>query len=130
MTKLILNNCIDCGRSPELIPVAQGKHFHPKCKCGKELFSDFKTWSREVAADMWNRANPVRPAIINESDLINYLASMAAKRGLKPVLKEFGCVEFIGNMSIKDGEDASIALDLIRYRTELYEFYKSRLEPA
>jgi DNA modification methylase len=51
---IILNNCIDCGRVPELIPVEQGKHFHPKCKCGKEIYSDFKTWSQEVAADMWN----------------------------------------------------------------------------
>ena len=130
---IILNNCIDCGIVPELIPVAQGKHFHPKCKCGKELFSDFKTWSREVAADMWNRANQVESGVVVRSGVyINFLAGELARYKLRVIVTENGLT--IHETCPADKFKADNIDELLRvcglHSEDLTEFYRKRLEPA
>ncbi len=129
---IILNNCIDCGRVPELIPVAQGKHFHPKCKCGKELFSDFKTWSQEVAADMWNRANPVESALDVKGVYLNWLASELARYRLRVIVTEKGLTIHETCPSDEEtGDEIERLLKQCRRHTQdLTKFYKKRLEPA
>ncbi len=51
-----LNNCTTCGRKPEIQVI--GLCNYAQCKCGKNVSANSGIWSEEVAADMWNRANP------------------------------------------------------------------------
>ena len=118
---MVLNNCTTCGRKPE-IQVIDWFHY-AQCKCGKHVSaSGGNIWSAEVAADMWNRANPVPVRAMSH---INYLADLAAKSGPKPVLKKSGYVDFIGG-SFKT--NSLLAHDLMNYRQELTDFYKNRLQ--
>lgn len=75
---MILNNCNQCGRKPDRKTIADENYF--ECKCGRTVrslqFSLF--WTPEVAADMWNRANPQEEKTMH-SDYINYLAEQASE---------------------------------------------------
>jgi len=123
---IILNNCIDCGRVPGIQVIYGGNHA-AICKCGKAVVSDFKIWSREVAADMWNRANPVFN--IDFID-VNVLAHIICRQGLKPFIDNRGELQFRGE--VRDGFVASknIMQMVHAQNDDLTAFYKSRLEPA
>jgi len=58
---MILNNCTTCGRKPDIYKMVSGDRLdhYFGCKCGRTVNSDCKReWTPEVAADMWNLANP------------------------------------------------------------------------
>jgi hypothetical protein len=122
---MIINNCTNCGRKPEML--LDEWHFYPKCKCGKTVNSNGNLWSESVASDMWNMANPVEDQI--KSDYINYLADQAAKVGLKPVFSEFGEFRFIPTQYISVMH-RDLMIEFTRHKIELCEFYKNRLKPG
>ena len=120
---MILNNCTTCGRKPK-IGYAQITGFNAWCSCGKTVFSDFGIWpDKEVAADMWNRANPERER--EKPDFINFLAAEICKAGLSVYFDENGEVTFSGKVK---APVPNLALECIRYRNELTDFYKNRLQ--
>lgn len=127
-----LNNCNTCGRKPEIrgyINIFSQRNNQAICKCGKAIIPyRGNSWSEEVAADMWNRANPQEEKTMH-SDYINYLADQASKAGLKAKIDDWGNLDF-GKPKISNPDMAMLALELIKFRLELTEFYKKRLEPG
>lgn len=120
---MILNNCTTCGRKPERKTIADENYF--ECKCGRTVrslqFSLF--WTPEVAADMWNRANPQEEEV--RRDYLNYLAAEICKAGLSVCFDEHGDMLFTGKVKTPL---PNLAMECIKYRNELTEFYKKRLE--
>lgn len=131
MTKLILNNCIDCGRVPEMKILYGGNH-GAECKCGKYVFSDFKNWSREVAADMWNRANPVESALDVKGVYLNFLAGELARYRLRVIVIENGLtIHETCPTDEETGDEIERLMSQCRLHTkELTAFYRKRLEPV
>lgn len=128
---MILNNCTTCGRKPKILTYgALMNDYFAQCSCGKKVYSAERNteWSSEVAADMWNRANPQEEKTMH-SDYINYLADQASKHGLKAKIDDWGNLDF-GKPKISNPDMAMLALELIKFRIELTEFYKKRLEPG
>lgn len=124
---MILNNCTTCGRKPEIrkIVLSDRVDYYFSCKCGRTVNSDCKReWTPEVAADMWNRANPVDQEY--EDHYINYLAASVAKLGIKPTFDDSGMLEFKGKLIIN--KNPALAVSLCKYRQELTDFYKNRLQ--
>jgi hypothetical protein len=121
-----LNNCIDCGREP-WIKFYTSIGYNMLCRCGKNVSANAGNhWSQEVAADMWNRANP------KLGEHINDLADRAAKAGIKPVIRqsEFGeWLDFTGG-NYMNAERCLLATELYDNKPQLLAFYRKRLEPA
>lgn len=130
MTNIILNNCIDCGKVPEIQVIDW--HFYPQCKCGKTVKSNGKLWSQEVAADMWNRANPVESALDVKGVYLNWLAGELARYRLRVIVTEKGLT--IHETCPTDEETGDEIERLLRqcklHTQDLTEFYRKRLEPA
>ncbi len=123
---IILNNCIDCGRVPLRSHSGHINNSCYSCECGRTVASNGDMWSLEVAADMWNRANP------KLSEHINDLADRAAKAGIKPVIRksEFGeWLDFTGGNEMVS-EHCLLAMELYDNKPQLLAFYRKRLEPA
>ena len=119
---IILNNCIDCGRVPFRSFNGSFNNACYSCKCGRAVASNGDMWSREVAADMWNRANPV--------DSINLIAHTISKKGLKPFFHKSGLLQFHGELNGSCREDRNLLSEIRAKEKELTEFYRKRLEPA
>lgn len=120
---MILNNCTTCGRKPEIQVI--GLCNYAQCKCGKNVSANSGIWSEEVAADMWNRANPQEEEV--RRDYLNYLAAEICKAGLSVCFDEHGDIVFTGKVKTPAPH---LAMECIKYRNELTEFYKKRLEPG
>lgn len=118
---MILNNCTTCGRKPEIQVI--GLCNYAQCKCGKNVSANRGIWSAEVAADMWNRANPQEEEV--RRDYLNYLAAEICKAGLSVCFDEHGDMLFTGKVKTPL---PNLAMECIKYRNELTEFYKKRLE--
>lgn len=125
---MILNNCTTCGRKPRI--GISGWSSDVWCRCGKIVKSNGGIWSEDVAADMWNRANPEQRRSI-ETEHINRLADTIAKMGI--------VVDPTGNdLEFKMPEQKGVSraywlevqLDIRTYKQDLTEFYKKRLEPG
>lgn len=95
-------------------------------------FSDFKYWSQEVAADMWNRANPVEPALNVKGVYLNFLAGELARYRLRVMVTDKGLT--INETCPTDEETGDEIERLLRqcrlHTQDLTEFYRKRLEPA
>lgn len=115
-----LNNCTTCGRKPRI--GISGWSSDVWCRCGKMVKSNGGIWSEEVAADMWNRANPQEEV---RRDYLNYLAAEICKAGLSVCFDEHGDMLFTGKVKTPV---PYLAMECIKYRNELTEFYKKRLE--
>jgi hypothetical protein len=127
---MILNNCTTCGRKPE-IQVIDWFH-HAQCKCGKHVSaSGGNIWSAEVAADMWNRANPVEDGFEFRRDYINYLAAELVKYRLFVTVNGKGAL-MIKETRPSDKETAENIRGLIAecqyHKQDLIDFYKNRLQ--
>lgn len=120
---MILNNCTTCWRKPEIQVI--GLCNYAQCKCGKNVSANRGIWSAEVAADMWNRANPQEEEV--RRDYLNYLAAEICKAGLSVCFDEYGDMLFTGKVKTPL---PNLAMECIKYRNELTEFYKKRLEPG
>jgi hypothetical protein len=130
---IILNNCTDCGRVPNLIGRFQSSHFHAECKCGKRVESaSGLQWSREVAADMWNRANPEEDGFEFNPEYINFLAGELARYRLRVIVVGKGLT--IHETLDADQETCGEIQDLLKqcnlHTQDLAEFYRKRLVPA
>lgn len=127
-----LNNCTTCGRKPSILrclPV-MSKNYHAYCKCGKAVEPILgNIWTPEVAADMWNLANPKEEEV--KSDIVNRIAHDLAVCAIKVDIST-GKIKF--KQSDNCGFSELLVLSRIvnaqRYEDELTEFYKKRLEPG
>lgn len=132
---MILNNCTTCGRKPEFggfFHVFAG-NYHVVCKCGKTVMANKgNIWQKEVAADMWNRANPQEDGFEFRRDYINYLAAELASYRLNVIATDNGLT--IKENRPSDAQTAKHINALIEeceyHKQDLTEFYKKRLEPG
>jgi len=69
-----LNNCRNCGRVPLWSYSGSFNNSCLCCSCGRTVASNGKIWSQEVAADMWNQANPEESGFEFNREYINFLA--------------------------------------------------------
>lgn len=124
---MILNNCTTCGRKPEIQVI--GLCNYAQCKCGKNVSANKGIWTAEVAADMWNRANPVEEEV--KSDIINRIAHDLAVCAVKVDIST-GKLKFTqsDNCGFSEGLVLSRIVNAQQYERELTEFYKKRLEPG
>lgn len=129
-----LNNCTTCGRKPEIgFSELSTKNMMAICRCGKQISSaGLKIWSAEVAADMWNRANPQEDGFEFRRDYINYLAAELASYRLNVTASENGLT--IKETRPSDAQTAKHINALIEeceyHKQDLTEFYKKRLKPG
>lgn len=132
MTKLMLNNCIECGRSPLWSYSGSFNNSCLCCSCGRTVASNGKIWSREVAADMWNRANPVDTCADIRSVYINFLAGELARYRLRVMVTEKGLtIHETCPTDEETGDEIERLLRQCRLHTQdLTKFYKLRLDPA
>lgn len=128
---IILNTCIDCGRVPSVGSNEYCTHY-VVCVCGKEVFSETKVWSAEVAADMWNRANPVEQGFEFNRGYINFLAGELARYKLHVII--IGGVLTVRETCPNDLDTADEIDKLLRecrlHKQDLAEFYRKRLDPV
>lgn len=127
---MILNNCTTCGRKPEIRSPSRYDNYC-ECKCGKTVISNNQLWTAEVAADMWNRANPVDEERVFYQ--MNILADKVCKAGLSPAFDKNGNIFFYktSNKSILTNEKNKwLNIKLKKYKQELTDFYKNRLQPG
>lgn len=95
---MILNRCTTCGREPLIKQMGRYLEYYSECKCGKCIIPNgMQIWSKEVAADMWNRANPA------PEFSVNYLLDQVAKYGLRATVDDEG-LRISGNFK---GDDAA-----------------------
>ena len=130
---MTLNNCTTCGRKPGLrINGEIGKsNSYYQCKCGKSVQSmGAFDWRPEVAADMWNRANPVEDGFEFMPDYINFLAGELASYRLHVTASENGLT--IKETRPSDSQTAKHISALIEecqhHKQDLTEFYINRLQ--
>jgi hypothetical protein len=132
MTKLILNNCIDCGRVPLWSYSGSFNNSCLCCSCGRTVYSNGKIWSQEVAADMWNRANQAESALDVKGVYLNWLAGELARYRLRVMVTENGLkINETCPTDEETGDEIERLLRQCRLHTQdLTEFYRKRLEPA
>ncbi len=127
-----LNNCNTCGLKPEIKPF---RRFHyAECKCSKivgpDVFTERNPWTAEVAADMWNRANPVEDGFEFMPEYINFLAGELASYRLHVTASENGLT--IKETMASDAQTAKHIKALIEecqhHKQDLTDFYKNRLQ--
>lgn len=127
---MILNNCNTCGRKPEIrghFDIFNRRNHQAICKCGKAIITlRGNTWTAEVAADMWNRANPQEEEV--RRDYLNYLAACIAREGFRVEL-ENGVVYLCPSWKITD-ENYKLVREVLNRNHEMHEFYKKRLKPG
>jgi len=120
-----LNNCTTCGRKPRI--GINGWSSDVWCRCGKIVKSNGGIWSEEVAADMWNRANPQEEKTMH-SDYINYLADRLAKNGIRVIVQNYG-FSFDTKRGVAE-KNIDLMNEALNHGDELTEFYKNRLKPG
>lgn len=126
---MILNNCTTCGRKPEIRSPSKYDNYL-ECKCGKTVISNNQLWTSEVAADMWNRVNPVEDGFEFMPDYINFLAGELASYRLHVTASENGLT--IKETRPSDSQTAKHISALIEecqhHKQDLTDFYKNRLQ--
>jgi hypothetical protein len=126
---IILNNCTDCGRVPRLVGRLKDRHFHAECKCGKRIVSNYSVWSREVAADVWNRANPEEDGFEFNLEYINFLAGELARNGIRAFASAEG-LKLYGVNALLSDDVSGLLRECSLHTQDLTEFYRKRLEPV
>lgn len=94
------------------------------CGCFKHVSaSGGNVWSAEVAADMWNRANPEREMTdVN----LNEIADQLAKAGIGIQIEREG-FSFNAKESVMHANRELVSIALVN-GVDLNEFYRNRLE--
>jgi len=129
---IILNNCIDCGRVPSRSFNGSFNNACYTCKCGRAVASNGDLWSLEVAADMWNRANPEESSLDVKGVYLNWLAGELARYRLRVIVTEKGLtIHETCPANEETGDEIERLLRQCRLHTQdLTEFYRKRLEPV
>lgn len=131
---IILNECTDCGRFPEIYEFeCFGTNFYTVCMCGKSVKSNNdRIWIREVAADMWNLENPVEQELDAKGVYLNFLAGELNRFRLRVMVTDNGLTIHETCQNDKEtGDEIERLLKQCRLHTQdLAAFYKKRLEPA
>lgn len=131
---MILNNCTTCGRKPDIHKHSFNRFSHEWnhyaiCGCLKHVSAiGGNIWTAEVAADMWNRANP-ETEMSDEKDYINYLAACVARAGFSVTL-EGGEVYLSPGWKVCMEEFRELTWEVFRRKEEMFKFYKNRLQPG
>ncbi len=129
---IILNNCIDCGRVPDIKLMRRSKSW-AECKCGKKVFSNAPDeWqvSKEVLADMWNRANPVEQGFEFNREYINFLAGELASNKIKVSVRDGYLLMQKPEPAFDEERCDALITECSLHSEDLTEFYRKRLEPA
>ena len=134
---IILNNCIDCGRVPKLQVLGSvsrngdGSNHCYSCKCGKSVRPiDYRIWSQEVAADMWNQANPEESGFEFNREYINFLAGELASNKIKVSVREGYLLMQKPEPAFDEERCDALITECSLHSEDLTEFYRKRLEPA